>query len=311
MYDLIVIGGGPAGLVAAVYAIRQRLNILLVAENLGGKTEIRSEFAHLGDISVIRGWELVQRFKNEVSYLDIVYRLDRVRSVRSRDSGRELPSFLISTESGENLETRSVIVASGCRFKPLDIPGASKFLLKGIGHSAVSYAHLFLDRTAVVIGGGPRAVGSALKLAYLASHVYVILLSGKFTDTDHRSPAIETLRGRKNITLLEDYRVTGFSGNDFAEEVLLEGAEGSQKRIQAEGFFLESEAIPNSELVARLVERDTQGYISVDSRNNTSCRGIAAAGDVTTVHPEQVLVAVGEGAKAALTTHEYLFEQLR
>ena len=311
MHDLIVIGGGPAGLVATVYAVRQRLNVLLVTEKLGGKTEIRSEFRGIGDTTVIRGWELVDKFKNELSYLDIVHRLDRVRSVRSQDSGGEFTSFVVSTEGGESLETRSVIVATGCSYNPPEVPGASKYRLKGIGYSAVSYAHLFLDRSAVVIGDGPRAASSALQLAFSAGQVYLLSEEGKFPDTAGDAPAIDVLRGLENITLLNDYRVIGFNGDDFAREVVLQGPDGSQMCIEADGFFLESEAIPNSEIVAELVERDAQGYISVDNRNHTSHRGIAAAGDVTNGHREQVLVALGEGAKAVLSIQEYLFQQHR
>jgi len=307
MYDLIVLGGGPAGMVATVYAMRQRLNVLLVTEKLGGKTEIRTEFPGIGETGVIRGRELVDRFKNELSYLGIAHRLDRASRVRRRDSGQGSPSFEVGTASGENLESRAVIVASGCRFKPLQVPGAGRYLSKGIGYSALSYAHLFLDRTAVVIGNGPRALRSVLQLALSAKQVYLLALPA--AQGERGAPASAALGSRENVTVLEDCTVEGFNGDDFAREVVVKQPEGSPLHIQADGFFIESEAAPCSEMVAGVVERDAQGYISVDSRNLTSQAGIAAAGDVTTVHHEQVLVAVGEGAKAALSTLEYLLER--
>jgi thioredoxin reductase len=312
MYDLIVIGGGPAGMVATVYAMRQRLNVLLVTEKLGGKTEIRSEFPGIGETSVIRGRELVDRFKNELGYLRIAHRLDRVSRVRSRDSGQELPSFVVSTAGGEELQSRAVIVASGCSFKPLRIPGAERYLSKGIGYSALSYAHLFLDRTAVVIGNGTRAVRSALQLAISAKQVYLLSLPASQGEKGREAgggPTKAALGKLENVTVLEDCTVEGFNGDDYAREVVVKQADGVRRRIQADGFFIESEAAPCSEMVAGLVERDARGYISVDSRNLTSRAGIAAAGDVTTVGHEQVLVAVGEGAKAALSMLEYLLEQ--
>lgn len=308
MHDLIIVGGGPAGMVATVYAIRQRLNVLLVTEKLGGKSEIRSEFPGIGETSVIRGTELVDRFKNELAYLDTAHRLDRVTRVGRGDSGQGLPTFEVSCASGESLESRAVIVASGCSFKPPQIPGAGRYLSKGIGYSALSYAHLFLDRTAVVIGSGPRAVRSVLQLALSAKQVYMLPLPA-FSRPAGRGPAGAALRDLQNVTVLEDCTVEGFNGDDFAREVVVKQPEGSPLHIRADGFFIESEATPCSEMVADLVKRDPRGYIPVDSRNRTSQAGLAAAGDVTTSGREQVLVAVGEGAKAALSMLEYILEQ--
>ncbi|MBN1836554.1 MAG: NAD(P)/FAD-dependent oxidoreductase [Spirochaetales bacterium] len=321
MHDLIVVGGGPAGLTAAVYAVRQRLDVLLITDTLGGKTEMRSEFPGLGDTSgmadasVIRGRELVERFKNELQYLDIARRMERVRRV-ALAGGREAaarggaaaqrPTFAVESEGGERLETRAVVVASGCHFEPPRLPGVAEYLLKGIGYSAVSYAHLFLDRVAVVIGSGPRAARAAAQLAHSAKQVYLIGLEGA------EGPAGEVREGlvaRENVTVLEDHRVLGFQGDQYAREVRVQGPVGSERVIAADGFFLESDAVPNSGMVADLVERDEEGHIRVDSRNRTSAPGIYAAGDVTDVHREQVLVAIGEGAKAALSAQERFFGQ--
>jgi alkyl hydroperoxide reductase subunit F len=285
------------------------LNVLLVSEQLGGKTEVHSEFAGIGDSSVIRGQQLVDKFKNELHYLDIARRLERVQAVESGEGDASSRLFMVTTESGEKMETRSVIVASGCRFKPPRLPGASKYLLKGIGFSAVSYAHLFLDRVAVVIGSGVRAVRSALQMAYSASKVYLLPEEMEFPESDrilHKSTGLSSF---ENVTILDGIRIRGFGGDKYAREVLIETADGEEKSIPADGFFLENEAKPNSGMVGELVDRDTDGFIIVDARSNTSREGIFAAGDVTNIHREQVLVAMGEGAKASLSVQEYLFEQ--
>jgi thioredoxin reductase len=304
VFDLIVVGGGPAGLAAAVYAVRQRLDVLLVTEKLGGKTEMRCEFQGVSDTSVIRAKELVERFKNELSYLDIARRIDRVSRILDREA-RPQPVLEVQTLGQGSLEARSVVVASGCSFKPPRLPGAARYLLKGIGYSAVSYAHLFLDRTVVVIGDGPRAAASAERLAHSARQVYLLPESGVFSEAGGRG--VSGRVGPENITLLDGHRVAGFNGDLFAREILLVGPDGGEKAIEADGFFIESEAIPNSDMVSGLVELDGRGYIAIDSRNHTSHQAIAAAGDVTDVHREQVLVALGEGAKAALTVQQYLF----
>jgi alkyl hydroperoxide reductase subunit F len=310
MHDLIVVGGGPAGLVATVYAVRQRLNVLLLSENLGGKTEIRSEFPGIGDSRVIRGQQLVDNFKNELSYLDIAHRLVRVRSIAGGDSstsGTSRGGFVVTTAGGEVLETRSVLIASGCSFTPPRLPGAGRYLLKGIGYSAISYAHLFLDRVAVVIGSGPRSVRSALQLAYSAAQVYLISEQGKFSESERAMHDAAGLAALENVTILHEHRISGFDGDSYAREILVETPEGKQKRIPADGFFLESEAEPNSAVAGGVVEQDSDGFVVVDVCCNTSHRGVFAAGDVTHIHREQVLVAMGEGVKAALSIQEYLF----
>ena len=125
MHDLVVVGGGLAGLVATLYAVRKRLNVLLVTETLGGKTEMRAEFPEIADTGVIRASEVVERFKNELRYLDVVHRLDRVSHVRRQEGGGKLLAFEVQTQGGETLEARSVVIASGCRFEPPAVPGAS------------------------------------------------------------------------------------------------------------------------------------------------------------------------------------------
>jgi alkyl hydroperoxide reductase subunit F len=311
MVDLVVVGGGPAGLVATVYAVRQRLNVLLVTEKLGGKSEVRSEFPGIGDSRVIRGRQLVDSFKNELRYLDIARRIDRVLGVSSRPGESPDTTYTVETEGGQNMETRSVIVATGCRFEPPGLPGASKYLLNGIGYSAISYAHLFLDRTAVVIGSGDRAVRSALQLAHSASQVYLIPEDRAFSPRDRRLQESTGLAALRNVTILRGYRIKGFGGDGHAREILVEAPGGKEERIAADGFFLENEAHPNSDIVGDLVKRDSGGFIVVDGRCNTSREGVFAAGDVTNLHREQILVAVGEGAKAALSCQEYLFERGR
>jgi thioredoxin reductase len=311
MLDLVVAGGGPAGLTAAVYAVRQRLSILLVSPQLGGRTEMRSEFAHLGAEGVIRGQELVSRFRNELGYLEIAHSTDRVLRVRGKTTKGEKAStdsgFVVETSGGEVLECKALVVASGCRFQAPQVPGVAKYLLKGIGYSAASYAHLFLDRRVVVIGSGMRAVRSVLRLAHSASRVYLLPEEGKDPGPALASPEGQTLSETARVTVLPDCRVTGFEGERFATEVRIARADGSKDHIAADGFFLAGKTIPNSEMVAELVERDAAGHIRVDGRCCTSCEGIFAAGDVTDVHREQVLVAVGEGAKASLSVQELLF----
>jgi len=176
-------------------------------------------------------------------------------------------------------------------------------MMRGLCYSAVSYAPLFIEREVGVIGDGPLALRSTAELATIASKVTLVAPAhGK----------LDSAMGRKvlsasNVKVLEGWQVQEVQGDEFARKLLLVH-NGDSKELAADAFFVELELLPHSELVAGLVARDERGHIMVDARNRTSTDGIFAAGDVTDVISEQVLISVGEGAKAALAAYEYLLQ---
>jgi alkyl hydroperoxide reductase subunit F len=169
MLDLIIIGGGPAGLTASIYAIRKRLNALTITMDFGGKTNFRLKLPWIQEYQVIRGTEIVSKFKQELEYLDFAHRMDKVTSVRKTDKG-----FVVGTKSGESFETKSVILAHGVSQMWLDIPGEKKYMGKGISYSAISYAPLFIDKVTTVFGEGDLALRSAAELSTVAKLVQLI-----------------------------------------------------------------------------------------------------------------------------------------
>jgi len=301
MYDLIIIGGGPAGLTAAMYAIRKRLNVLLVSEDLGGKTNYHLDLPEMDSYQVIRGVEVVNRFKNELEYLDFARHLERVARVEKSDDG-----FVVHTVGGGELLARAIIVATGTRQQWLNVPGEREFLSKGLCYSALSYAPLFIEKNTVVIGEDDLALRSAAELATVAHHVHVVGASEKAMET----PLGKKLATAVNVTLLPDYKVKRVEGNGYCNTVIVENVRGEEMKIAADGTFVEVGLRPNSQPVAELVDLDERGFIVVDAYSRTSLPGIFAAGDVTNIYAEQVLVAVGEGVKAALSAYEYLLPML-
>jgi alkyl hydroperoxide reductase subunit F len=301
MYDLIVIGGGPAGLTATMYAIRKRLDVLLISQDLGGKTNYHLELPDTETYQVIRGVDVVNNFKSELEYLKFSHHLEPVEKI-----GRHEDGFVVYTKGGGELLARAIVIATGARQQWLNVPGEREFLSRGLCYSALSYAPLFIDKKAVVIGGGDLALRSASELATVAEHVHLV-------GPDRAS--LETALGKKlvrasNVTVLEDYTVTRVAGNGYCSEVMVEAPDGHKSTIHTDGAFVEKALLPNSELVAGLVDLDEQGFIQVDCYNRTSTPGIFAAGDVTNIFAEQVLVAVGEGVKAALSAYDYLLPTL-
>lgn len=301
MYDLIVIGGGPAGLTAAIYAIRKRLNVLLISKDLGGKTNYHLDLPNQESYQVITGVDIVNKFKNELEYLKFARHMEPVIKVE-KDDGR----FIVHTKGGGKLPAKAVIVATGARQQWLNVPGEKEYLSKGLCYSALSYAPLFIDKDTVVIGEGELALRSAAELATVAHHVHVV-------GTAHdllKSPLGQKLLKAENVTVLENYRVARVAGNGYCNQVVVQSPDGQVMTLAADGTFVEKALTPNVEMLGDLVERDELGFIKVDPYNRTSMPGIFAAGDVTNIYAEQVLVAVGEGVKAALSAYDYLLPML-
>lgn len=301
MYDLIVVGGGPAGLTATMYAIRKRLNVLLISKDLGGKTNYRLALPWIEEYQVIRGLEVVNKFRNELEYLKFARHMEPVERIEKVAEG-----FMVQTKGGGELKTRALIIASGTTQQRLTVPGEKDFIMRGLCYSALSYAPLFIDKKTVVIGQGDLALRSAAELATVAEHVHLVGASGEVLNT----PLGKKLRGSENVTILENHQVTEVLGNGYAERVVIKNPAGEEFRLEADGTFVEMGLVPNSQMVADLVELDEQGRIKIDCFARTSVPGIFAAGDVTDSYAEQVLVAVGEGAKAALSAYDYLLPML-
>lgn len=299
MLDLIIVGGGPAGLTAAAYAIQKRLEVLLISPDLGGKANYRMSLKDIEGHEHITGWEVVSKFKSQVEYLEFARALDKVTQVTPVDRG-----FAVKTRAGKEHEARALIIATGAKPRYMGIPDEKRLFLSGLSYSAVSHAPLFLDKDVAVIGGGDLAVRAAAELALGARKVYLIAPTAVAD-----SPLTQQVRTSEPVTVLEGYHPQRVLGEKYVEGILVQDGDETAREIPVEGVFVELGLIPNSEIVADLAARDQQGRILVDARNRTGHPGIFAAGDVTAIFAEQVLIAVGEGAKAALSAFDYLLGQ--
>lgn len=299
MYDLIIIGGGPAGLTAAVYAIRKRLNVLLISRDLGGKTQYRLALPWIDHYQVINGLEMVEKFKRELEYLDFARLMDTVEEVTLDGD-----VFVVRTRGAE-LKARAVIVASGIRQVRMNVPGEKEYMMKGLCYSAMSYAPLFIDRTTLVVGDKDLALRSAAELSTIARHVYLASPSSELPDNALR----HKLESAPNVTILANVQVLEVKGDDYARAAVIK-ENGGTRELAADAIFVEMALTPQSQMVSSLADLDEEGRIRVDCANRTRTPGLFAAGDVTSGYAEQVLIAVGEGAKAALSAYEYLLPKL-
>lgn len=301
MYDLIIVGGGPAGLTAAVYAIRKRLNVLLVSKDLGGKTNYRLALPWIEDYQVIKGLEIVDKFRNELEYLDFARHIEAVDKIEKKGD-----HFVVTTKNGANLESKAVILATGTRQVRMEVPGEKEYTMKGLCYSALSYAPLFIDKSVMVIGEDDLAFRSAGELATVAKEVTMVCANEKKLGT----PLGQKLQQAGNVKILKDCEVVEVKGDDYARKLILRDKTGRLKEFEADGMFVEKALSANTGMVKDLVKLDEQGRVMVDGSCRTSVPGLFAAGDVTNNYAEQVLIAVGEGAKAALSAYDYLLPGL-
>jgi alkyl hydroperoxide reductase subunit F len=299
MYDLIIIGGGPAGLTAAAYAINKRLETLVISEDLGGKINYRLNLKGVEGYEIITGADVVEKFKRQLEYLNFAHQIDRATKVTALDR-----HFVVLTQSDKRYEARAVVIATGAAPQRIDVPGEKRLIGSGLSYSSVSHAPVFIDKVAALVGSGGRALRSAAELVQVAKHVHLILPERGEMD----SVLGEKLRTNPKITLYENYELREVRGEQYLESVIVRG-KGETKEIPVDGLFVELGLVPNSQLAADLVLTNASGKIVVDSKCATSRPGVFAAGDVTDVFVEQVLVSIGEGAKAALSAYEYLLNQ--
>lgn len=316
MYDLIVAGGGPAGLAAALYALRNRLNVLLISKDLGGKTNKQLELPWLSSgeapgASLVRGVELVRNLRGELDTLQFPYQNGSVAQVTRDGEG-----FTLATE-GETrsqplLQARALVIATGTRQTPLNVPGEKEYLWRGVSYSALSFTQMFSGREAAVIGEGELAIRSTAHLATVARQVYLVC---SHTELLGELDLGSRLRNANNVRILEGYQVQEIRGDSpahsgFARSLVVKDPDGKHMELAVDGIFIEKGLVPNSQMVAGLVAIDPAGRIQVDSAARTSQAGIFAAGDVTDIYAEHILVAVSEGVKASLSAYDYLLPGL-
>jgi alkyl hydroperoxide reductase subunit F len=301
MYDLVIVGGGPAGLAAAMYAIRKNLNALLISPDLGGKVYRGLTIPGAESHRVLRPQGLVQEYVNQLSYLDHAYVAARAAELTYTDG-----HCRIETVAGDGdkavYECKYVLIATGVTPRTLGVPGEREFAGRSLGYSSISYSHLLAEKRVFLIGDSRRTVTDARELALHAREVMLFFRSsGRYHDVHRRE-----LTGIENVTMIDGDRILQFEGDKFAHTVVVADDDGVKHRYDADAFFVQLQPAPNSLIVKGIADVDDEDRIIVDMRNRTTAPRIFAAGDVTNVGFEQILVALGEGTKAALAIYESL-----
>jgi alkyl hydroperoxide reductase subunit F len=302
-YDVIIVGGGPAGLTAAVYTARKMLNVLLITQNIGGQALYSLDVENYMGYQFISGQDLMDRFQTQVEKYHVQKTFALVTAV---DKDEE--TFVARTETGDEYRAKTVIIATGKKSRTLNAKGVDRFLGRGVSYCATCDAPLFADTDVAVLGGGNSAITAAYELMSIARQVYLINRSPWKADEVY----LEKIRRAPNIERLVGYELVEVKGEDAVTDIVLRSvSDGSIVTLPTAGIFIEIGLIPNSDVVRDLVSLNKDDEIIVSYDCSTSVPGIYAAGDVTTVPEKQIIVAAGEGAKAAISAYKYLLKEGR
>ena len=295
--DVVIIGAGPAGLSAGVYCARKMLKTVIVSENIGGQALESWAIENYMGYRMVTGEELMKKFEEQVRTLNIRLELDRVTGITREDN-----FFIIKTISDVEVRAKALILTQGNRPKKLGVANEEQYLGHGLSICATCDGPLYRGKKVAVVGGGNAALQTAVEMSNLAASVDLIVRSTVRADPVYA----EKLKTKKNITVHLNAQVTGIEGDKFLSAVTIKDESGKEQKIALDGVFIEIGWLPNTDMVKDLVELNGKKEIVVDCNSKTSVPGIFAAGDVTSIKSKQIIIAAGDGAKAALAAFEFL-----
>jgi len=299
-YDLLILGGGPAAMSAAVYAARKMMNLAIITKDFGGQVRETSEVENWLGFQSINAKDLADSFEEHVKSFDIPVSLGRaITEVKKQGD-----TFRVSTDDGTVYSSRTVILSTGKRHRPLNVPGEQELVGRGLAYCATCDAPFFKRKKVVVAGGGNSAFTTVLDLVKVEAEVTLInFIKGWQAD----GPLQERVEQTGTVSMLDYHQIVKIEGKDKVTGVVVKNRESEkEEKLKTDGVFVEIGLLPNNQSVKNLVELNDQGEVIVDCSSQTSVQGLYAAGDVTTVPHKQIVIAAGEGAKAALSAYNYL-----
>lgn len=299
MVDVLVIGAGPAGLNAALYAARKELSVKVVTTDMGGQMLLTNEIENYLGVPSISGFELADKMEAHVKQYPVEFVYAGVKSLVKEADG----TFTAHLDDGSELHGKTCIVTAGKHSRTLDIPGEKEYTGRGVSYCATCDAPFYRKKTVAVVGGGDSAVQAAIELAKLCPTVYLLvrsriraqeILVKRMKELDHVKVYVgytpEVVKGEKKVNAL----------------IIKNKADGSMEELTVDGVFVEAGGIPNNSFLPSDVKVNSLGEIMTNKDGETNVEGLFAAGDVTDCRNKQVIIAAGEGAAAALAAHEYL-----
>ncbi len=300
MYDVTIVGYGPAGITAAIYAARKKLQVLLIGDFPGGEVRNSGEIENWPGDGHTDGLALADKL---VDHLKLHREEVTIKQTKVKTIARNDTTFITTTENGETYESRTVVYTTGRHPRLLGVPGEEEFRNKGVTYCATCDAPLFSGQEVAVIGGGNTGAEAVIMLQKIASKIHLLHLSDKL----NADPVlVQNFENDPKVTIHYQAKTTKISGTVMMESLTYTDAAGQETTLPITGAFVAIGAIPNTEPVKNLVELDSFGAIVADRYGKTNVPGFFAAGDVTNIRDAQIVVAAGHGCSAALSAGDYL-----
>jgi len=301
MYDLIIIGAGPAGMTAAIYALRQRINILMITKEFGGQVGRKAvTIENYPGLEAIPGPELIRKIKKQAKGKGLKIKLGEVDKIKEKEN-----IFSVVLVNGEEFKGRAVIIASGADPRPLEVPGEKEFIGKGVSYCSVCDGPVFQDKEVAVVGGGNAGFESAIFLSNYVKKIYIIeYVPEVAADKENQ----EVLEKNKNVKIITNAAVKEIKGDNFVKGIIYKDRKtGEEKEISVEGVFIEIGTQPATSFANGLVEFNERDEIKVEFETyQTKTAGLFAVGDANVGRFKQIITACGEGAVAAQSILNYL-----
>jgi alkyl hydroperoxide reductase subunit F len=299
-YDVLIVGAGPAGLTAGVYCARKMLKTVIISENIGGQALASWMIENYMGYRMVTGDELMKKFEEQAREHHIHLELDRITGV-SRNEGL----FSFSTTTERTFRAKAVIFAQGNRPRTLGVPDEERFLGRGLSLCSTCDGPLYRGKRVAVVGGGNSGLQTALEMGGIATSVSLIVRSSIRADEVYTG----LLKKKGNIVVHLNSQVKALHGDTFLTGItVVSSATGAEQKIDVDGLFVEIGWMPNTDFLEGFLGLNDRKEIIVDINCHTSQPGAFAAGDVTSIRGKQIIIASGEGAKAALEAHEYVMK---
>ena len=303
-FDVLIVGGGPAGAAAAVYAARKGIRTGILAERMGGQTNDTMGIENYISVLETNGPKFAADLEAQVRHYEVdIMNLQRAEKIIPASQAGGLIGVQLA--NGAVLQSRSVIITTGARWRNVNVPGEQEYKNKGVAYCPHCDGPLFKGKRTAVIGGGNSGIEAAIDLAGIVSHVTVI----EFADQLKADAVlVNKLKSLPNVTIHTNAQTTEITGDGSKVNGIKfkDRASNTESHVELEGVFVQIGLIPNTEFLKETVELSKFGEIMIDAKCHTNLNGVFAAGDATTVPYKQIVIAAGEGSKAALSAFDYL-----
>lgn len=293
IYDVIIIGGGPAGITAGIYSARKKLRTLLVTSDFIGQVGLTGPIENWPGEPLIKGADLTEKFEQHLRNQTIEIIEEKALAIK-----KEQDSFLVSTEDNE-FKSQAVLLTTGRTPRQIDVPGEQDYIGRGVVYCATCDAPVYQDKKVIVVGGGNNGLASAIELTDYATQVTLV----ESADACRADEILQERARQKGVSIHTSQTVTEIIGDEFVSAVKLKDG----TLMPVDGVFIEVGSLPSTEVAPADVARNDLGEIEINPRTcETNIVGFYAAGDATDVRDKQIVIATAEGAKAALSIYDYL-----